>query len=215
MNLVKNVISLSDSGNITANKQVKPKPKTMKRTIIFLFAAIIGMALMLNSGCTGTETQTNSGVTKASVSVQTDANGNTVEQKQISKRLLNDNKPGTIKHLYVVSPYSGQTILYSTVDGKVTSSGKRLQPKTVNGNGFNNSGFDNYIVIGGKKFTTDEVIQDDGTFGDSDPYIFWFDVRGVYHQHFMTGGQIIHVSDQPLNVKSVIINIETLAENGK
>jgi len=37
---------------------------------------------------------------------------------------------------------------------------------------------------------------------------WYFDVRGVYHQHFFTGGQIIHVSDQPLALKTVIINME-------
>lgn len=187
----------------------------MKRVSFYFLLAFITLIFMSVSGCDRDETENNSGVKKAVVQVQTDGSGNTVEQKQISKRVLNDNKPGAIKHLYVISPYSGQVILYSTVDGKVTSSGKRLQPKTVNGNGMNNNGYDNYIEIGGRTFTTNEVIQDDGTFGDSDPYIFWFDVRGVYHQHFMTGGQIIHVADQPLNVKSVIINIEALASNEK
>ena len=180
-----------------------------------LFAVIAMFGLMSNSKCDSVETETNSGVSKATVKIQTNANGNTVEQVKIAERVVNDNKPGAIKHLYVISPYSGQVILYSTVDGKVTSSGKRLQPKTVIGDGNNNVGDNNYIFIGGKKFTTNEVIQDDGTFGDSDPYIYWWDVRGVYHQHFMTGGQIIHVSDQPLNVKGVIINIETLAKNEK
>jgi hypothetical protein len=51
-------------------------------------------------------------------------------------------------------------------------------------------------------------IQDDGTFGDSDPYIFWWDSKGIYHQHFMTGGQIMHISSQPMPVKSITINME-------
>jgi len=183
--------------------------KKRKSFIIMLVSFFATTLLMSNSDCTSGEAQTNSGVKKATVEVTTDANGNTVEQKAISKRVVNDNRPGAIKHLYVISPYSGQTILYSTVTGKVTSSGKRLQPKTVHGGGME-YGDANYIYVGGREYTTDELIQDDGTVGDSDPYIYWWDVRDVYHQHFMTGGQIIHVSDQPLNVKSVIINIEQL-----
>lgn len=55
--------------------------------------------------------------------------------------------------------------------------------------------------------TTNEVLEDDGTYGDSVPYIFWFDA-GVYHQHYVEGGQIIHISDQPLAVKSIVLNME-------
>jgi len=185
----------------------------MKKIVVALSAFIIMFALTSSSSCdvNRDEPKSESGVTKTSVKVQTDANGLTVEQKQVSKRLLNDNKPGAIKHLYVISPYSGQVILYSTVDGKVTSSGKRLTPTTVAASDDQyNGGIP--VMIGGRRCWTNEVLQDDGTYGTSDPYIFWFDVRGVYHQHFMTGGQIIHVADQPLNVKSVIINIEADAK---
>lgn len=151
-----------------------------------------------------------SGVAKADVKVVTDANGNTVEQKNIMERLKRDNKPGSIKHLYVISAYSGQVIIYSTVDGKVTSAGKRLTPTSVVDTGgqyvTNSYGFD--VNIAGGYYRTTEVLGDDGTYGSSDPYIYWFDVKGVYHQHYLSGGQILHISDQPLAVKSVIINME-------
>lgn len=190
------------------------------RKILGLLLVMSMFVLMSNSSCETqrAETETNSGVKKATVKVQTNADGNTVEQGKISDRVTNDNKPGAIKYLYCISPYSGQCIIYSTVAGKVTSSGKRLQPKTVIGRGTDANLFDyddNIVYIGNKQFLTNEVIQDDGTFGDSDPYIYWWDVRGVYHQHFMTGGQILHVSDAPLAVKSIVINIEELAKNEK
>ena len=51
----------------------------------------------------------------------------------------------------------------------------------------------------------------DGTYGMEVPYIYWWDVRGIYHQHFVSGGQIIHISDQPVVVKSIIINMELRA----
>lgn len=40
------------------------------------------------------------------------------------------------------------------------------------------------------------------TYGSSVPYIFWWDTNGIYHQHYISGGQIVHISDQPIEVKS-------------
>ena len=54
---------------------------------------------------------------------------------------------------------------------------------------------------------TDEVVQDDGTYGSSIPYLYWWDTKGVYHQHYVSGGQIIHVSNEPVSVKGVVINM--------
>lgn len=150
-----------------------------------------------------------SGIAKASAKIQVQSNGLTIEQNQVSKRLIEDNKVGSIKYLYVISAYSGQTLIYSTVKGKVTSSYKRLNPSTVSGEyDPNNNYAGNMVNIGSRSFYTSEVLGDDGTYGSSSEYIYWWDTKGVYHQHFNSGGQIIHISDQPLNVKSVIINME-------
>lgn len=135
----------------------------------------------------------------------------TVEQENIAARLKADNEVGSIKHLYVMSAYSGQVLIYSTVKGKVTSSGKRLTPTTVatlQGQhvGLSHNGIP--VNIGGVNHHTGEVLQDDGTYGTSDPYIYWWDTKGVYHQHYISGGQIIHVSNQPISVKNVVINME-------
>src|SRR3989344_8034603 len=75
--------------------------------------------------------QSASGVDKAQVQVPTGPDGLTAEQRNIRDRLIEDNKPGSVKHLYVISAYSGQGIIYSTVRGKVTSGGKRLTPTEV------------------------------------------------------------------------------------
>ena len=86
-----------------------------------------------------------SGVKKATTTVVTDQNGYTSEQKNIIERYKRDNLPGSIKHLYVISDASGQVLIYSTVKGKVTSSGKRLTPLTVEYN--NATGATNYVNI--------------------------------------------------------------------
>jgi len=57
------------------------------------------------------------------------------------------------------------------------------------------------------------VLQDDGTYGSSIEYLFWWDVQGRYHQQFVTGGEIIHISDQPIPVKSITINMELTQPN--
>ena len=169
--------------------------------------AVMILVVMVLTGCidqNATPAST-SGVTKAQAQVTVGADGLTVEQKNVKERLQEDNKPGSIKHLYVISAYSGQVIIYSTVRGKVTSSGKRLTPNTVASVGEYPDGFD--IVIGGVTKNTEEVLQDDGTYGHSGEYLYWWDTKGVYHQHYIAGGQIVHVSNQPLAVKSVIINM--------
>jgi hypothetical protein len=151
------------------------------------------------------------GVRKATAEVQVQANGLTIEQDNIKRRLEGDNQPGSVKHLYVISAYSGDVLLYSTVKGKVTSSGKRLTPYSVaaqDGQGVSSGHQGIPVDIGGTTRWTSEVLQDDGTYGSSVDYIFWWDSKGNYHQHYITGGQIVHVSDTPLRVGKVIINVE-------
>lgn len=151
-----------------------------------------------------------SGVSKASVQVPTGADGLTAEQRNIKTRLLRDNEPGAVKHLYVISAYSGQTLIYSTVKGKVTSGSKRLTPSTINGGYSSGNGwYGGFPVnIGGQGTYTNEVLGDDGAYGSSSEYLFWEDTKGVYHQHYVQGGQIVHIASEPLSVKSVVINME-------
>lgn len=181
----------------------------MKQYIIGAGSAF-ALIFLCAEGCEPNKPQSASGVSIASVQVPVDSTGLTIEQRNIRDRLLEDNKPGSIKHLYVISPYSGQVILYSTVKGKLTSGGKRLTPTSVVVGSSGEYKRDGFTGPGGT--TTSEVLQDDGAYGSSSEYVFWWDVQGRYHQHFFTGGQIIHLSDQPLPVRSVIINLESVKD---
>ena len=171
----------------------------------YLNTLLILSIISLSSCDDNNKTVSSSGATLQEVKITTDNDGWTIEQKNIARRLQIDNTPGSIKHLYIISPYSGQTILYSTVKGKVTSSGKRLKPTTVSDN---NTRRLPGIYIDKHILKTNEVLQDDGSYGSSCEYIFWFDQKDSYHQHFFTGGQIIHVSDQPMPIKNITINLE-------
>lgn len=171
-------------------------------SVVALLFAIISIACNEPTGPVST-----SGVSKATVKVPTDPSGHTVEQQNIMRRLLVDNAPGSIKHLYIISAYSGQVILYSTVQGKVTSGSKRLSPSAIGSSYQANTC--NAVDVGGVYYCTSEVLGDDGVYGSSGDYIFWFDSKDAFHQHFNSGGQIVHISDKPIAVKNVIMNIES------
>lgn len=173
----------------------------MKKVIVM---AVLGILVFVSfTGC-AREVQSVSGTKMATAgSVKTGPDGLTIEQHNVAARINIDNQVGAIKHLYVVSAYSGQVLIYSTVKGKVTSSGKRLTPDRVEGG---NNSF--VFKIGESPFFTNQVLGEDGTYGSSIEYLYWWDAKGVYHQHYVTGGQILHISDQPLAVKGIIINME-------
>lgn len=177
-----------------------------------MMIAMIGISAIMMVGCQPQgEATSRSGVQIANATVNTGQNGLTIEQENIQRRLQFENKTGSIKHLYVISPYTGQTLIYSTVKGKVTSSGKRLSPKYSTANNGDIRGSDDATRVNGK--WTNEIINDTGTFGSSIPYIYWWDVNGRYHQHFISGGQIVHISNKPIAVKAVIINMEIMQTN--
>ena len=169
-----------------------------------LFILISG--LLLTSCSESHQQKSDSGVTKATTKIKTNPDGTTVEQKNIIERLKRDNDIGSIKHLYVISSYTGDVLQYSTVKGKVTSGGKRLSPKTVNGNG-SSIGYSNTVKLNGNTYTTDEVLDDGGAYGDSGNYLFWFDTQGNYHQYYPSGGTYLEICDRPLRVKKTNFSI--------
>lgn len=148
-----------------------------------------------------------SGVKKATVSIKTDAQGHTTEQKNIMQKNVKDNEIGAVKHLYVVSCYTGDVMEYSTVVGKVTSGNKRLSPKTVNGDRVSVQGATNWVTINGDNYITDEVIDESGSYGDSGNYLYWFDAQSNYHQYYPSGGTYLHISDKPLRVRKSNMSI--------
>lgn len=176
-------------------------------------------------GCDGNSAPaketTTSGVSvndaKANLAVKKQADGMTLEQSNIVKSYEVENRPGAIKHLYVISPYSGKVLIYSTVAGKVTSSVKSLNPSTVStldGQDVSNSHYGMAVNVHGKERYTQEVMNESGTYGTSRPeFIYWWDTKGIYHQHYVTGGQMIHVSDQPMPVREIVIDMNLAGAN--
>jgi hypothetical protein len=171
------------------------KTTSILRTLGFAFMALW---LCSASEC-NTEATTQSGIKKAQVKAETDLNGNTIEQLNIMEKIKRDNMVGTIRHLYIISSYTGEVFEYSAVKGKITSGAKRLSPKIANG-GEGNGTF-RVGNFGGTNVYSDEILSDDGTYGESANYLYWFDTKGNYHQYFPTGGTYIHISDAPLTIQ--------------
>ena len=175
-----------DFSQATETKDKRNQSK-MKYIIAIITSIIISSCGPLPSG---SSTASDSGIQKKTVAVTTDANGWSVEQKNVAERLKIDNLPGSIKHLYIISPYSGQTIIYSTVRGKVTSGGKRLSPTTVevSGGGQYASRLRGYD-FGSRE--TAEVLQDDGTYGSSRIHLL------VGHQGILPSALLHWRADHP------------------
>jgi hypothetical protein len=147
--------------------------------------------------------------------IEVGADGMTNEQENIYKRTLRENQEGNMQHLYVFSLLNGDCLLYSPVDGKVTSSGKRLTPYTVMENEYLDPEDGFTIEIGGETYMTNEVVQDDGTYGSSNEYVYWFDLYDNYHQLYLSGDMMLVVVEYPLDIPNIIVNLELQGGDGE
>ncbi len=106
-------------------------------------------------------------------------NKNTLEKQNLAKKLKLEEDPERIGYIVLMVGVSDKPFGYYVVKGKVSSSGSQLDPEDlVNcGRGKNapNSYSDYCEVIDGP--------QDDGTFGNGDPGIFFFTADGTYVEH--------------------------------
>lgn len=117
---------------------------------------------------------------------------NFTEAKQIAKKVQLTDDPNTIMWITTLSDMGG-VIYYGPVVGKVTSSSKRLEPKAR---------IDDY----NNQYGNQERMQADATYGESDPYIYWFDPNGVYHQW----NGLYFLTSVPYKVQPGIINYRNI-----
>lgn len=118
------------------------------------------------------------------------------EIENIKRRLSLTSKPGAIGYIVLLNE-AGQPILYTSVKGKITSSGKRLTPPikewSIQG--------DSTAVQG----ALGDAASDEGTWGSSDPYVYFWDTNGSYHQW---SGRYLY-SDKPIRLRTepLVVNI--------
>lgn len=179
----------------------------MRRLLCALFCSAI-VAVTGCGGCSNGPPVSATGVKEVVADVKPGSDGMTNEQRNIKDRLALENDPASVKHLYVFSSMTGKCLLYSTVKGKVTSSGKRLSPTTVDGVHVDTYASQRHTVkLGGVNYITNEVIQDDGTYGSSVEYIYWFDVKGTFRQLYPPSGCMLVMSTEPLPIPQNEINV--------
>jgi len=158
----------------------------MKLKSKLMTTALLGLTLMGLTGCIDNKTQAAN-----DVKVEKNSSGYTPEQQNIKKRLELENQPGKIQYFYAFSPMNN-TYFYATVEGKVTSSGKSLisQQDYNSGNG-----------------VTDAIGQD-GTYGSSAPYLYFFDPEQNYYQFYINSAFQVIVSDKPIAIPSNSVKVE-------
>ena len=121
------------------------------------------------------------------------------EIDNIKNRVELTSKPGLLGYVILFNE-SGQPIMYEGVRGKITSGSKRLtapdRTQQIGTGGQN----------GGQHSVVRQSPSDEGTYGSSNPYIFYWNTDGVYRQwsgHYLYSTQPMRLSIQPL-----VVNIE-------
>ena len=175
-----------------------------KLALVFMFA------LMQSAGCsnlTADEQPTSQQVQEqkaqeASRSVEFTDNA---EIKNIQHRLKLTSQPGLLGYVLLFNPGTGDPAMYTTVEGKITSGGKRLNPteKLVR--------CDKGQYYGECNMPS---ANDEGTYGTSGEYIYFWTTDGQYIQW---NGNYLY-SDKPIRIppNRVLVNmVETQLSNRK
>jgi len=111
------------------------------------------------------------------------------EIDNIAKKLELTANPSLLGYIVLLNE-SGQPVYYTGVKGKITSGGKRLTPpdrSTAEGSGANN--------------VVRAAPSDEGTYGSSGEYIFFWTTEGRYKQwngKYLYSDEPIRLSIQPL-----------------
>jgi hypothetical protein len=166
-------------------------------------------ALFLITACNQDKNQTSaSGATQAKPTrVPKNSIGHTCEQQNIDDRIQVTTNPTKVMWIHLIS-LNGEILKRMPVRNKVTSSGKRLEPATWNRAVVSASEDKELPQYNG--LVTPEMIGPDGTYGSSDPYIFWFDPMKRYHQWGTAGGMGYLLTDYPIDLADPIDKITGL-----
>lgn len=169
-----------------------------------LFILVLLFVCISLAGCPA-KTQSRSGVTIAAPPAVKTLGGLTAEQTNIRKRTAILSDPNKTFHIYVFSTSTGRCLFYSQSKRKTTSSSKRLTPKLLHP--YESTSLQTFRV-GKDTFYTKELMSDDGTFGSSTPYTYWFDLDESYKSIASTGGTATVVLEHKLGVIPMI-NLDT------
>lgn len=130
---------------------------------------------------------------KAAAAVTFDENA---EIDNIQKRLELTSAPGLLGYVVLMNA-AGQPVMYTTVKGKITSSGKRLTKPY------------DYVKIDKGEWPGDDQVEapsDEGTYGHSGDYVYFWTESGQYVQW---NGTYLY-SDKPirLSVEPIVVDVQ-------
>lgn len=112
---------------------------------------------------------------------------NNAEIDNIKRRLELTSNPGQIGFVLLLNEM-GKPVMYTSVKGKITSGSKRLtQPQEYKCLG---------VAGGGCSYQTVDAPSDEGTYGSSGPYVFFWTESG---QYFQWAGKYLY-SDKPFRI---------------
>lgn len=125
------------------------------------------------------------------------------EIDQIKSRLELTSSPSLLGYVVLMNE-AGQPVLYTSVKGKLTSGGKRLTPPVQSWNHWKD-GVSGMGKGGSESGALGPAPSDEGTWGSSSPYVYFWDTNGAYHQW---NGKYLY-SDNPirLSVKPLVISV--------
>lgn len=158
----------------------------MKKIITAVVLAVTGIAL---AGCLPDMEQSKNvqsqKAAEAANSIKFSA-GN-AEIDNIKRRLELTADPALQGYIVLFNDM-GRPILYTTIKGKVTSGGKRLTPPIREWS------------ISGNNNALGDAPSDEGTWGSSNPYIFFWTTSGQYIQwsgNYLYSDKPIRITDSP------------------
>jgi hypothetical protein len=170
--------------------------KRVRKVSITILLAVVAFFMLTAESCDNQPQISLSGAEQVTsiYKVPKNSKGRTVEQQNIDDRIRVTTDPAKVMWIHLIT-LDGKIIRRMPVRCKVTSSGKRLEPTHIAPSYQNN-----FANIPGTIFETDELLQADGTYGHSDPYIYWFDPMGRYHQYGTAGGIGYLLTDYPIDL---------------
>ena len=115
------------------------------------------------------------------------------EIDNIKKRLELTSNPGQIGFVLLLNEM-GKPVMYASVKGKITSGGKRLTPPWQK------------VRLDCGQYCSEDIAEgpsDEGTYGSSNPYVFFWTTDG---QYFQWAGKYLY-SDKPFRISDPTIVI--------
>jgi hypothetical protein len=167
----------------------------MKKLIVLLLAAPLMFAL---SACVP-EAPAPTARDRQAQAAQQAANSisftDNAEIDNVRRRLELTANPNLLGFIVLFNE-AGAPIMYEGVRGKVTSGSKRLtQPDRVTGHSTGN----------GTQYVTRQAPSDEGTYGSSNPYIYYWNTNGEYRQ--WSGAYFYSTQPIRLRVEPVIVSV--------